>query len=69
MAKLSSKERELILAELDARLDEIRCNESQESFETLGLEYEEDEGYSRADVRALERGIDKLRELFEVIYG
>lgn len=69
MAKLTSKERDLILAELDARLDEIRHNESQEVFEQMGLEYEEGEVYSKADVRALERGIEKLEELFEVIYG
>ena len=68
MAKLSSKERELILAELDARFDEIVNNESQETFDKLGLEYEEDDGYSRADVRALERGIEKLKEIFVTLY-
>ena len=58
MAKLTSKEREIILQELEARIDEIVHNETVE----LGGEY------TKADVNTLRRGIDKLDEIFETLY-
>lgn len=58
MSKFTKKEREMLLAELEARYDEIVCNET---FELGG-------NYSKADVNTLDRATEKLRELFEMLY-
>lgn len=58
MSKFTKKEREMLLAELDARYDEIVHNETEE----LGG------NYSKADVNTLGRAADKLRDLFEMLY-
>lgn len=58
MSKFTKKEREMILAELDARYDEIVHNETEE----LGG------NYSKADANTLYKASEKLRELFEMLY-
>lgn len=58
MSKFTKKEREMLLAELDARYDEIVQNETVE----LGGEY------TKADVNTLDRATEKLRDLFEMLY-
>lgn len=58
MSKFTKKEREMLLAELGARQDEIARNETVE----LGGEY------TKAEVNALDRATEKLRELFEMLY-
>ena len=49
----------MLLAELDARYDEIVCNETVE----LGGEY------TMAEANALDRAIEKLRKIFDVVYN
>ena len=58
MSKFTKKEREMLLAELDARYDEIVNNETEE----LGG------GYTKADVNTLGKAADKLKVLFEMLY-
>lgn len=58
MSKFTKKEREMLLAELDARYDEIVNNETEE----------QGGGYTKADVNTLDRATEKLRELFEMLY-
>lgn len=58
MSKFTKKEREMLLAELDARYDEIVHNETVE----LGG------NYSKADANTLGKATDKLRDLFEMLY-
>lgn len=56
---ITKKEREMLLAELDARYDEIVCNETVE----LGGEY------TMAEANALDRAIEKLKNIFDVLYN
>lgn len=56
---ITKKEREMLLAELDARYDEIVCNETVE----LGGEY------TKAEANALNRAIEKLKDIFDVLYN
>ena len=56
---ITKKEREMLLAELDARYDEIVCNETVE----VGGEY------TKAEVNALDRAIEKLKNIFDVLYN
>ena len=58
MSKFTKKEREMLLAELDARYDEIVNNETEE----------QGGGYTKADVNTLGKATEKLRELFEMLY-
>lgn len=58
MSKFTKKEREMLLAELDARYDEIVNNETEE----------QGGNYSKADVNTLGKATEKLKELFEMLY-
>lgn len=58
MSKFTKKEREMLLAELYARHDEIVCNETEE----------QGGNYSKADANTLYKATEKLRELFEMLY-
>lgn len=58
MAKLSSKEREAILMGLQNRIDEIDDNNLVE-----------EEQITASEAKALNSGFEKLKEIFEAIYG
>lgn len=62
MAKLTKKQREIILATLYDRIDEIENNELEGNPQLDG-------DYSLEDFKTLEKGYENLQELFEAIYG
>lgn len=62
MAKLTKKQRELILVTLYDRIEEIRGNELEDNVQLYG-------DYSLEDYKTLEKGYENLQELFEAIYG